>query len=226
MRFGAAVAFDAGSDRIVLFGGGRSNGASSHSSEVYDDTWVYDTGTDTWTLLDPPTAPSPRMNASMVYDPTTDRILLWGGEADKPLVGADSSFWSSGVDSAVWSFDPTTDTWTKLSESDTSPPVTAGAGWFYVPTHESLVLIGGRTATPEGDSGNYRIRPTPDVYAYDPTTNTWSTLTSIPPTVAGPGNAAPAAAYDPLTNLIIVYGRGNTETYDPTDNSWTQVNDH
>ena len=70
-RNGAAMAYDAATGTVVLFGGG---------SGVTDlgDTWSWD-GTG-WTQLSPATSPPARQNASMAYDPATGAMALFGGK--------------------------------------------------------------------------------------------------------------------------------------------------
>jgi hypothetical protein len=63
-----AMAFDPGSQRVLLFGGGSANSDPSRN-----DTWTWD-GT-TWTELRPADAP-PKADAKMVYDPDLAGIVL------------------------------------------------------------------------------------------------------------------------------------------------------
>ncbi len=72
-RGGASMEYDPSIDRIVLFGGYVGPGSPGDSKE----TWTFD-GT-TWTQLAPLPSPPARQSASMVYDPSIDRVLLFGG---------------------------------------------------------------------------------------------------------------------------------------------------
>ena len=73
VRLGHVMAYDASRLRIVMFGG-RS---AEEFSTLLGDTWEFD-GT-RWALLAPAHTPSPRTNASAVYDPIHRRIVLFGG---------------------------------------------------------------------------------------------------------------------------------------------------
>jgi len=68
VRQEAAMAYDPGCSRVVLFSG----------LDTGNDTWAW-TGTD-WAPLTPTHAPPAREEASMAYDPATAQIVLFGGE--------------------------------------------------------------------------------------------------------------------------------------------------
>jgi hypothetical protein len=68
-RSDASMAFDQGTNELVLFGGWRS----FHR----DDTWTYD-GT-TWTQRFPAATPPARNDASMAFDPASGELVLFGG---------------------------------------------------------------------------------------------------------------------------------------------------
>lgn len=70
-RFGHAVAFDSGRNRLVLFGGQPNSGGSTYLS----DTWEFDGAN--WTQQED-TGPSPRTAHTMAYD-GVGRVILFGG---------------------------------------------------------------------------------------------------------------------------------------------------
>jgi hypothetical protein len=80
-RWGAAMAYDRTSGKIILFGGTRPQGG------VLDDTWVYDSGANAWTKLDPADAPPGRTNAFMFCDRLSGRAMLCGGLAPYAVLG-------------------------------------------------------------------------------------------------------------------------------------------
>jgi hypothetical protein len=90
---GAAMAWDAASQRIVLFGG----------DSVVGQTWSFD-GT-AWTRLLPAHAPAGRHHHAMTHDPLRGRIVLHGGRsfASPPRCLADTWLWN-GID---WQLLPT-----------------------------------------------------------------------------------------------------------------------
>lgn len=75
-RYSSAIAYDAGSDRIILFGGNTVGGGGA-----WDETWVYDLTNDTWTLAEKGSGPSPRFGPVMVHDTESDRIVPFGGSS-------------------------------------------------------------------------------------------------------------------------------------------------
>ncbi|TMB92914.1 MAG: hypothetical protein E6J45_01185 [Chloroflexi bacterium] len=69
-RMGAAMAYDAARETVVLFGGEGSRGALA-------DTWTWDGSG--WTLHHPATSPPARAGALMAYDPASRDLVLVGG---------------------------------------------------------------------------------------------------------------------------------------------------
>jgi hypothetical protein len=67
-RFDAAMAYDAATGNIVLFGG----------IPLYDDTWTWDGST--WTKQAPASHPPARYGAAMAYDAATGNVVLFGGQ--------------------------------------------------------------------------------------------------------------------------------------------------
>ena len=47
--------------------------------EILNDTWAYDYNSDTWTVLEPVEAPSPRDYSDMVYSDSLNQVILFGG---------------------------------------------------------------------------------------------------------------------------------------------------
>jgi hypothetical protein len=63
------MAYDAGIDRMLLFGGPN------------DDTWSYDVANNTWIHLEPVDQAPNVYSHGLVYDPKVDRIVTYGGVA-------------------------------------------------------------------------------------------------------------------------------------------------
>ena len=76
VRSSPALAYDSGRNRVILFGGGFIDGQSSSG---FNDLWEWD-GTD-WTDVSPSfgARPAAREDALMAYDPSSQRLLLYGG---------------------------------------------------------------------------------------------------------------------------------------------------
>ncbi len=91
----AFVAYDSESDRAILFDGDAK-------------TWAYDLNTDNWIQKAPKAAPPVRSWFAISYDQGQDRVVLFGGLADKDL-------------SDTWTYDDNTDRWKEISPAK-SPP--------------------------------------------------------------------------------------------------------
>jgi hypothetical protein len=74
IRANAAATYDSAIERVVLFGGQTS------AQGTLGDMWMLDGST--WTALPPATAtfPAKRAGATLVYDATRQRMILFGGE--------------------------------------------------------------------------------------------------------------------------------------------------
>jgi hypothetical protein len=68
-RDGQAMAFDAASDEMVMWGG--------LNSTYLNDTWTFAEGN--WTEVGPGAAPGPRVNAGLAYYASRGEIVLYGG---------------------------------------------------------------------------------------------------------------------------------------------------
>ena len=137
-RFGHAAAYDAASDRIVMFGGATIRG---EQAVAIDDTWVYDADTDTWDEVQAATAPPPRAHAAMVTHPD-GRVLLVGGAAP-------------GLEADLWRFDPATQTWLSISDDLGIGQRSMMAAAIQPGTRE-LIVIGGTGTAPAGETSRFR----------------------------------------------------------------------
>lgn len=103
-RYGAQVAVDPRNNKTYLFGGLRLDvDAKGLQRQSYaDDMWVWD-GTNWSKLTVNGVTPAARENGAMTFDPSQDRILLFGG-------------WGGYYLSDAWLFDSTTNSWTPQIE--------------------------------------------------------------------------------------------------------------
>lgn len=134
VRCGQAMAYDAGSDRVVLFGG-------RYGSSHMVDTWAYDCNTDTWTPMRPSTFPSARSYHAMVYHTERDCAILFGG-IDPSSYFADT-----------WTYDLDADAWTQVSLID-SPSVRSIHAMAFDSESGCAILFGGY------DGGSSRLDDT------------------------------------------------------------------
>jgi hypothetical protein len=206
-RFGAAAAYDAGSDRIVLFGGAKA--LDGDNVDLFTDTWAYDVDAHTWTEMDPDTTPPVRAYGAMTYDPDLDRVLLWGGS------GIDEE-----MDATVWAYDVDGDEWTLLAVDGDEPDPTWDATFVYVDVLGKSVLVGGEgplvREIAEGVTAT-EIGVTSKVWTFDATAGSWSRREDFAQVTAH------AAAYDPESERMLLYVSGHTLLYDPATDVWEDL---
>jgi len=91
------MAYDAESDRTILFGGTPTDGS---------DTWAYEFESNIWTKMNPGLVPDPLSKHVMAYSAAADRVVLFGG-----------LFENSGnlLSNKTWSYDFNMDSWTNLT---------------------------------------------------------------------------------------------------------------
>lgn len=80
-RLGHSAVYDSANDRMTIFGGGLGQ-----TSPCANDVWVLTNaaqvaGTPSWTQLAPSgSAPAPRLVHTVVYDPNTNSMIIFGGD--------------------------------------------------------------------------------------------------------------------------------------------------
>ncbi len=244
-RSAGDMAYDAESDRVILFGG-----AEPADLEL-EDTWVYDYNTNTWTAL--AKGPVNHLGSRIAYDAESDRVILFGGyDIDtnttfndtwaydfnsntwtemKPSVSpkprnyagmaydAESDrviMWGAGF--TAWAYDYNANTWQEL-ESAAGPYLRSYTSLAYDAKGDRIILYGG------GEAGNS------DTWAYDYNTNTWTELKPA----SNPGMLGRhALAYSTAADRVILFGgqdsgakeRNGTWAYDLNANAWTDLQPH
>ncbi len=134
---GAAMAYDAATGQVVLFGGAGAHG-------VVGGTWAWDGAN--WAKLAPATAPPARSGAAMAYDAATRQLLLFGGAGPQ------------GTSAGTWAWDGAD--WSRLAPA-TSPSERSAAAMAYDPASEQVVLFGGSRYT------NNKLDLLPGTWAWD-----------------------------------------------------------
>jgi N-acetylneuraminic acid mutarotase len=198
---GARIAYDSGSDRIILFGGFETIGDRTPA------TWALDVTGGTWTQMDPRASPPGRNFHAMAYDPRADRVILFGGTASPSTVWRDT-----------WAYDYDADTWTELSTKQGPAPRNYSA-MVYDPVGRRMILFGGVDASEA---------PFGDTWAYDPRTNQW---VDLEPDAAPSPRGWHSMALDTETGMIVLFSGGETRDtdlddvwlFDPSSDTWSQV---
>ena len=116
---GDAIAYDAGSDRVMVF----AIVAPGDSLATQNETWAYDPVRDEWSLVG---VEQPRglHGARATYDAESDRIVLFGGSGE------------------TWSYDADADRWHEMTPT-VSPPGRTWHGMAYDADADLIVLYGG-----------------------------------------------------------------------------------
>ncbi|HKZ49204.1 MAG TPA: kelch repeat-containing protein [Thermoplasmata archaeon] len=124
-RHYVGMAYDAGSDLVVLFGGYVGGPIATRLG----DTWTYDLNTNTWAEVTPATSPSPRGEHNMAYDVQSDLVVLFGVSAE------------------TWIYDTEANTWQRMTPAS-SPSARQAFGFAYDTQSDRVVLFGGWTLSP------------------------------------------------------------------------------
>lgn len=188
---------------VYLFGG-------ASESEVKNDLWKWKQ--DKWIKVEA-TGPVPRTFASMIYDSSKDRIVLFGGS--KVLFGSGPN--PNNLLNDTWIFRD--GSWSEIFSSEV-PSKRAESAMAFDPDRKRIVLFGG-----------YEIRaksyaPTGDTWEYDG--STWNLINQ-----EGPSKRNGAAiSYDKSRNVIVLfggstgrngYGSGKGETWFLENHEWTKL---
>lgn len=125
-RAQAAVIFDPGRYRMLVFGGVGPFGPSS-------DCWFYNGG---WFFLSTTgSIPSPRYGVSAYRDAANDRMVMFGGRNSSTHF---DDVWGLSLSAPA--------TWAAIGASGSLPPGRSAHGAVYVPTQDRLVVHGGSDA--------------------------------------------------------------------------------
>ena len=196
------MAYDAESERVILFGG--QTGGVSNPASFNGETWAYDVAAGKWTEMKPASGPGNRSAAELTYDAESDRVILYGG-ANTVKEWFDDT----------WAYDYNTNTWTEMAKG---PPDHLGARIAYDAESDRTILFGGY-------SGSFYN----DTWAYDLNSDTWK---EMKPSTSPPGRNFQAMAYDARSDRMIMFGglyeyrdsiEDNVWSYDLNTNTWQEM---
>ncbi|MFY9716983.1 MAG: kelch repeat-containing protein [Thermoplasmata archaeon] len=137
-RAGAMLAYDPARNALLLFGGETGYDASPfYTSVALNDTWIF--ANDTWTNIssDLGPAPSPRFEGSMIYDPSDNYILLFGGMTENSNSLGDTWEFSAGR-------------WTNISATVGTAPGSRAAASIASSPSGFVLLYGGALMVDSG----------------------------------------------------------------------------
>jgi len=206
-RWGSMMVYDPRADRVLLYGGTDLNDGTT----VLSDLWAYDYGSNTWTERHPPVSPPGHHFPALVYVPTTDRVILFGGFRQ----GFEALF------NDTWAYDYRRNRWTDLHPRNPPAPRAYHLMGFE-PATNRLVMFGGIL-----DPANWPYEPTiNETWTYDVGANRWSEV--FPKISPGP------RAWHGMTGTdgpVVVFGGGDsrftytndTFLFTSRSNTWQQV---
>lgn len=145
---------------LFVFGGRTHFGPAAAGGALYDrakDSWT--------TVADPPFGN--RQEVSAVYEPTSGRVVVWGGRAGEGEPPARTG--------AL--YDPASDGWFPMADA---PVRRAGHVALWEPATERMLVLFGEDGSWPGHRG--------DGAAYDASTDTWSWLPDVSATGFVPGS--------------------------------------
>ena len=187
-RYGAAAIYDAANDRMVVFGGYTYG---PFGDRQLKDVWALSlSGTPAWTQITPAGfGPSARQNVGAVYDPSGQRMVVFGGYTGSFT----NELWSLSLDGPP--------AWTQLTPAGPPPSPRNVFGFAYDAGRDRMVIFGG------WDGANLS-----DSWALDLTAGgAWSPI----PTAALPSARRGCyAAYDDAGDRLVMFGGFDIGTRD------------
>lgn len=194
-RIAPSVAYVSSERRVFLFGGLLGG----------NESWIYDPVLRRWEeVRTVGNAPSPRMWASMVYDASSGKVILFGGKGE------------AGNLSDTWTYDPAHKVWTDMSPSGRTPRARFGASMIFHADSGRILLFGGsRASSMPGSPGGEDYDVLGDMWAYDVEANAWTEITVPMP----PARAFASMMYDQAQASVILFGGYGSEG--PLGDTWS-----
>jgi hypothetical protein len=162
------------------------------ASNLYPNVQTASSVDGTWIEI---SSPSPRSSHTAIYDPVRDRMVVFGGGD------------VSGNFDAVWALSLSgTPAWTHLGPSGSAPTARSSHSAIYDPVRDRIIVFGGNDGSLRNDVWALSLSGVP----------AWTQLT--PSGTAPTGRANQTAIYDPVRDLMVVFG-GLDGTY--RNDVWT-----
>ena len=203
-RAGAGMVFDSIRKKFVIFGG------TDMDQNDYQDTWEWDPTAGAFTdRTGSGPLPDARTEHSMVFEKSTGKVLLFGGEA----------IFADNPAGDTWEWNPGTSEWSKLAPA-LAPSARFDSAMVWDSKRSRAVLFGGMKAVLDGN-------PQQDTWEWDPASSTWTERTAE----GNKPNAryGHAMAYDPGRGVTVLVGGWDIATgigladvweWDPTTAEW------
>lgn len=201
----AVLAYDAKSDRVIMFGGGNKG----LMGFIFSETWAYNYNANTWKKM--AYGPMDYLGARLVYDSESDRMILFGGLNVLDWFSQDGT----------WAYDYDTNTWTEMHPT-VRPPGRNYQAMTYDSKADRVLTWGGMYIDES---------PLPEsMWAYDYNKDTWTEFPAQEPYPHSRDYAA--MVYDAESDRTILFGgvpianseEVSTWAYDYNTHTWEQMN--
>jgi len=143
-RAGHVAVYDAGSNRMIVFGG-NTGWLTSDRNDVWVLVDANGIGSPSWVQLSPtgPLPPARGADAAGVYDPTTNRLIIFGGRTATNPGSTFNDVWILSNANGLGG----TPQWTQLFPANTPPAPRGMHSMAYDPITNRLTIFGGYNDT-------------------------------------------------------------------------------
>jgi Galactose oxidase, central domain len=193
-----SAAYDSIGERLIVFAGWNG-------SVMQNSVWSLDlggAGTPTWSRRCDATScgasPTLRRASSMVYDPTTNEVVVFGG-----LDGSyRNDLWVLGLDD--------TPTWTQRPSTGAQPDPRGGHSVTFDAQRQRLWLFGGTSTG--NDFG--------DTWWLDLDTGVWTRVVDVCPDGCPSARSGATLVHDTANDQLVLYGGWNSDTDEYPPEAW------
>ncbi len=210
LGFGARMAYDSESDRIIAYGGMTMTGPDLL---VTPGTWAYDYNTNTWEKRTPEGEPPGVNYHGMAYDPGSDTTIVFGVNDIDP----------TDLLNVIWGYDYNTDTWEELSLTPGPETGSAYTRAAYDPARSRVLVFGGLHIV------DGVLAAHDELWTYSHSSGSWEQATSSPQPRVHHDMVLVASSGD-----LLVFGGGINDSdsgfqgndlwvYDPAVDTWTAL---
>lgn len=136
-----SAVYDSVTNRMIIFGGGQSNGF--HFNPLFKDVWVLTNsnglgGEPEWVPRTPTGGPVPREGHGGFYKQATNEMIVFGG-GDNGIMSVPNDLWVLQNANSI----DTQPTWTLLSQTGDVPPRIEHFATAYDPISNRMTIAGG-----------------------------------------------------------------------------------
>jgi hypothetical protein len=220
-RYNHSAVLDGTNNRLIIYGG-----CEGGCYPIGNDIWVLTNANGqgaapAWQQLFPAGgSPPPRHAHQAVYDPTTNSMIIWGGQNGGGYCGGYSDVWVLSNANGLGG----TPVWSQLSPHGIAPLGDYYSSATYDPTNNVMMVYGG-FAMAGNCSPNWGDTPTNTVWTLSHANGTGGTptWTKLRATGLPTGRAQAAAVYNPGSNRMTIFG-GYGGTKGELSDAWVLAN--